>query len=315
MPDILTITLNPALDIATSVDRVVAGSKLYCKTPRVDPGGGGVNVARTIRRLGGHATALVTIGGAVGEQLLALLAAEDVPTRAINMDGETRQSMAITDEMTGEQYRFGVPGTPIGQGGADRLISEISKAISKEAYVVLSGSLLPGLGDDFPSQIQQTIAPQTDRLIVDMSGAPLARLISQPTAPLLLLRVDHQEAEQVSERPLGTIADSADFASRLVTRGVARMVAMGRGAEGSVIVTQTGRFFCRAPAVTVRSKIGAGDSFVGAITLALSRGEPPEQALRWGVATASATVETEGTALCKLSAVERLLERCDVVPV
>lgn len=312
MPDILTITLNPAVDLSTSVERVIPGPKLYCRESRVDPGGGGVNVARAIRRLNGHALALVAVGGSMGEYLLRLLAAEGVTGQPVPVGGETRQSFAVTDETTGDQYRFSVPGQMLNEAEGERILSDVTDATQKDGLVVLSGGIAPGLGDDFPQRIQAAIAPKTDRLIVDTSKAPLLRLISSPVAPLLVLRIDRKEAEMAAEHSMDTINDSLSFAEALVARGVARIVVTGRGAEGSVMVTQDRRFFCHAPQVPVRSKIGAGDAFVGSLSLALSRGEPPEQALKWGVAAASATVGTEGTSPCDPGMTETLLASCRV---
>lgn len=312
MPGILTITLNPAVDLATSVKQVVAGPKLYCKTPRVDPGGGGVNVARAICKLGGRATALVAVGGAMGERLCTLLAAEDVPTHPVEVGGETRQSFSVTDEGTAEQFRFSVPGDAISPESAERLLAQIAEAAPLGGYVVLSGGVAPGLGDDFPQRVQAAIAPRTDRLIVDTSKAALARLITDPTGPVLLLRVDQREAALAAGHAMETPADSVRFASELISRGVARMVVTGRGAEGSVMVTESACYLCRAARVPVRSMVGAGDAFVGAITLALSRGDAPDQALRWGVAAASSTVATEGTALCDRATTQALFKGCTV---
>lgn len=107
-----------------------------------------------------------------------------------------------------------------------------------------------------------------------------------------------------------SLNDSYTFAEALIARGVAELVVGGRGGEGSILVTGQQRFFCRAPEVPMVSKIGAGDAFTGALTLALSQGQPLGQALRWGVAAASATVQTEGTALFKAEDVTALLDRC-----
>ena len=310
--EILTITLNPAVDLSTTVERVVAGPKLYCKLPMIDPGGGGVNVARAICKLGGRATALVALGGTTGERLLNLLATEGVPTRPVPVSGETRESFAVTDESDGKQYRFSVPGQTLTAEDGDRLIAEIGDGASKDGYVVLSGGIAPGLGAGFPARILAAIKPHTDRFVVDTAKAALRQMIAKPTSPVLLLRVDQNEAAQAANHAMDTVADSVTFAQTLVERGVARIVVTGRGAEGSIMVTQNQRFFCHAPKVTVRSKIGAGDAFVGAMILALARGDPPDQALRWGVAAASATVETEGTALCDPAVTQALLEKCDV---
>lgn len=309
---ILTITLNPAVDLATSIERVVAGPKLYCATPRVDPGGGGVNVARAIRKLGGNVTALVAVGGAMGERLLQLLAEEDVPVQAVRAGGETRQSFAVTDTTTGEQFRFSVPGETMSGADSDRLLSTIASAAPADGYVVLSGGVTPGLPDDFPQQILAAIAPRTDRLVVDTSKAALSQLITAPSWPVHLLRLDQREAELSAGRRLETVEDSLAHAEELIAHGVAHIVAGGRGAEGSILVAEKQRFFCRAPEVSVRSKIGAGDAFTGALTFALSQDLPPDQALRWGVAAASATVQTEGTALFEADAVRAQLEQCAV---
>jgi 6-phosphofructokinase 2 len=307
---ILTITLNPAVDYATSVERITAGDKLYCRGPRIDPGGGGVNVARVLCSLGGEATALVAEGGAMGARLMSLLAEEGVPTLDCPVPGETRYSLAVTDETSGEQFRFSLPGEPLSETEARTLLDRIADAAPPDGFVVLSGGVAPGLGDDFPQRVQAALAPRTEGLVVDTSKAPLQHLIASPSAPLHLLRLDRSEVEKAANRPLQRMEDNLEFCAELVARNVARIVVAGHGAAGSIMVGQGARVFCHAPEVEVRSKIGAGDALVGALTLSLSRGDPPERALQWGVAAASATVETEGTALCDRAAVERLLPAC-----
>jgi 6-phosphofructokinase 2 len=310
--DILTITLNPAVDVATNVAQVIAGPKLRCTVPRFDPGGGGVNVARAVCKLGGSAQALVAVGGAMGERLLGLLAAEDVPALPVTVSGETRQSFAVTDDSTGAQFRFSVPGQPMTPKDADHLLETIAVQVPQDGFVVISGSFAPGLPIDFQGHIIAALAPKAARMIVDTSGFALGELIANPKEPLHVLRVDRSEAAEAATRVLATVADSVAFAADLVARGVAKTVVTGRGAEGSVLVSQDHRYFCHPPRAKVRSKIGAGDSFVGAMTLALARGDTPDQALKWGVAAASATVSTEGTALCMLSEAQACFDRCQI---
>lgn len=307
--DILTITLNPAVDVATSVPKVVAGPKLRCDQPRFDPGGGGVNVARTICRLGGVATALIAVGGAMGERLQGLLDAESVPTMPVPVSGETRQSFAVTDNSTGGQYRFSVPGQSMTAQDADALLQAIAAHAPPAGYLVLSGSVTPGLPFEFQSQI---IAAVEAKVVVDTSSAALDRLIAQPTSRVHLLRLDHNEAEEAAGRLLANVADTVDFAAELIARGVAEVVVTGRGAEGSVLVSQDQRFICRPPVLQERSRIGAGDALMGAMTLALARDAGADEALQWGVAAAGATVETEGTALCEAGRVEALRKECQI---
>ncbi|KQI71419.1 hypothetical protein AN191_12390 [Loktanella sp. 5RATIMAR09] len=309
---ILTITLNPAVDVATHVPAVIAGPKLRCAAPRYDPGGGGVNVARAVQKLGGAARALVAVGGPMGQRLVNLLAAEEVLTLPVTVSGETRQSFAVTDDATGAQYRFGVPGEPLTAQDADRLLTEIAAHTTQDSYVVISGSVAPGLPEDMQSRIIAMAEEKHARVVVDTSSRALDRLIGDPTTPVYLLRIDQAEAAEAARHPMHTLADSTAFAADLVARGVAEVVVTGRGAEGSVLVSRDQRFICHAPQVTVRSKIGAGDAFVGAMTLALARGSTADAALKWGVAAASATVTTEATALCDLAQAQACYDQCRI---
>jgi 6-phosphofructokinase 2 len=313
LQEILTITLNPAVDIATSVERIIDGQKLYCKTPRIDPGGGGVNVARTISRLRGKARALVVVGGASGNRLCKMLADEKVPFDAVWTKGETRESLAVTDESDGAQYRFSLPGETLSAETGEEILGAIKALATKDGLVVLSGGVAPGLGDDFPESIRAALAPVTDRLIVDTSKAPLERLVQHPSAPVYLLRLDRREAEQAAGRSLPDAAASIRFSKNLIAAGVARNIVMGRAEEGSLFVSPDTCLLCRAPKVDVVSKIGAGDAFVGALTLSLSRGEGWDMALQFGVAAASATMKTAGTGLCDLEEVMRLLPECEIL--
>lgn len=311
-PEVLTITLNPALDYSSSTKRVIAGPKLYCKEPRVEPGGGGVNVARTIHRLRGKVKALVAIGGASGNRLLQLLENEQVPVQPILVEGETRQSFAITDESDGTQYRFSFPGDVLGAETGNRLIAEIISQKPSGGLVVLSGGVAPGLGDAFPERIRSALAPYTDKLIVDTSKTALAHLIEHPVSPVYILRLDHREAERAAGYPLVTQDANLEFACSLIRRGVARVIVLGLGAEGSLLVSEDARYLCRAPQVPVVSKVGAGDAFVGALSLLLARGAAYAEALQWGVAAACATMGTPGTDLCDLRTVNSLLPHCKV---
>lgn len=310
MIPILTVTTNPSLDLATSVPRVIAGKKLRCRAPRYDPGGGGVNVARAIARLGGATTALMAASGASGEAMLAMLAKEGVPTLAIPLREAMRQSFAVTDESDGAQYRFSLPGAAFDAAACRAFLDAAVGAAAPGGCVVLSGSVAPGLDPAFPSALAEALAPSTDRLIVDTSGPALARLVTAPGRPLRVLRFDRAEAAAAAGVPLETVADLSAFAGALVRRGVAQIVISGLGAAGSVMATADGVLVCACPPQVARSAIGAGDAFVGALAWRLALGDAASDALRWGVGAAGATMETEGTELFDTDAVRRLAAEC-----
>lgn len=314
MTPIMTVTLNPALDIATSTARVVAGPKLRCDPPRHDPGGGGINVSRVITRLGGESTAFVALGGATGERLAALLDGEGTTYRRHAAPGETRESFAIHDREADVQYRFVLPGADWGADAAAAVVAAIVDEAAEGALVVLSGSLPSGMPEDTPAVIAGRLARKSGRLILDTSGAVLARA-ARPDTPVHVLRMDENEAEALAGARLKTRGDSADFAESLIRQRAAEIVLVARGPDGSVMATATERHFVKAAEVPVKSKVGAGDSFLAAFTLALARLKPLPEALQEGMAAASAAVMTEATDLCRAEDATRLIAECPVSPI
>ena len=309
---ILTITLNPTVDFCTTAPSVTAGPKLRCTTPQIDPGGGGINVARAVKLLGGQATALVAIGGATGAHLLQLLALEGVPTVAFQGPGETRQSMSVIDQSDGDQYRFVMPGPIWREEDVPRALDSVDQATGEDTLVVLSGSQPPGVAKDFPSILADHVQGRGARLIVDTSGPALFHLAEKPHESLHVLRMDGPEGEELAGRPLPSREDTAEFAQSLIEKGVARIIIVARGADGSVLASKEGNWHSVNPPVPVVSKVGAGDSFVGAFTLALAGQEPVEECLRWGVAAASAAVMSDATRLCDRATTENLLQKCSI---
>lgn len=305
---ILTLTLNPALDMATEVESMVAGQKLRCTDPVLDPGGGGLNVSRAIKGLGGDSLALVALGGLTGDRLAGMIRAEGVTFLAIHGPGETRQSLTVTEKETGKQFRFMLPG-PV-WSAADRagVFTLLAATSRPQGISVISGSQPPGVPVDFPAQLAASMPGA--RVVLDTSGGPLQQAVSQPIPGLEVLRMDGEEAEGLAGRRLSSIDDTAGFAQTLARAGIARQVIVARGAEGNLLATADLRLFAPAPRVVVRSTVGAGDSFVAAFVLAMARGWDTARALSQGSAAAGATVAAEGTHLCRAEDVERLLPQC-----
>lgn len=307
MPDpspILTLTLNPALDMATEVPEILPGQKLRCSEPLLDPGGGGLNVSRAIRALGGDSLALVAIGGLTGDRLAGLIRAAGVTFLSILGPGETRQSLTVTEEKTGRQYRFMLPGPVWGEAERARVFTLLRATARPGGISVISGSQPPGVPKDFPAQLAESMPGS--RVVLDTSGKPLDEAVKNPIAGLEVLRMDGEEAESLTGHALHSRAETADFAQGLARAGVARKVIVARGADGNVLATADRRLFSPAPKVRVRSTVGAGDSFVAALVLAMARGQDDAEALAMGSAAAAAAVMTDATQLCRPEDVMRL---------
>ena len=305
---IITLTLNPALDMATTVPHLIPDQKLRCSEPLLDPGGGGLNVSRAIAALGGDSLALVALGGLTGDRLAGLIRAEGVPFLALTAPGETRQSLTVTEGATGHQYRFMLPGPVWSAADQDRVFHLLRASARPGAYGVISGSQPPGVPAYFPARLARSMPGLT--VVLDTSGSALAEAVAHPIPGLDILRMDGAEAEGLAGRTLPQREDTADFAQSLVLQGVARRVIVARGADGNVMADAHQRLFASAARVQVVSTVGAGDSFLGGLVMMLARGTGPAQALAFASAAASAAVSTVATQLCRPEDVERLLPHC-----
>ena len=310
--EILTVTVNPALDISTEVDHVESGGKLRCGPPRFDAGGGGVNVTRAIAKLGGASGAFIAIGGATGDMLKDLLQREGVEPICFATGALTRQSLSVYERSSGEQYRFVLPGPDWDARMADAMLAALAAALKNAAepirYVVASGSLPPGLPDAFYGDIAELAARNDACFVVDTSGPALSAIARGGGHPPHVWIMDQAEAEKVRGRAIGGMDDLEDFVRDLSRRNLARIVVASLAEGGAV--TRSGAESVRVtpPEVEVLSKIGAGDSFVAGLVLKLANGSPLREACAYAVAAAASAVTTPATELCDGPQAERYFE-------
>lgn len=305
MGTVITVTMNPAVDITVGVDRVRPDAKLRTGPPRRDPGGGGINVARVLTRLGIEAGAWFPAGGPGGGRLMGLLEEEGVSHRGIPVQGDTRENLTVTEEGTGDQYRFVLPGPRLEEGEWKYILEQLSDLVPSPAWVVGSGSLPPGVPDDFWARLASVAAEHGVRTALDTSGDALAAALE---VGVDLLKPNARELGEAAGRTLETEEDQEEAARSVVEAGGARFVVLSLGASGALGVGVDG-FLERvpAPAVRPRSRVGAGDSMMAGLVAALARGESRSGALRMGVAAGAAAVSTGGTGLARAPDVERLL--------
>jgi 6-phosphofructokinase 2 len=310
MRPVVTLTVNPALDLTVSVDRVASGPKLRCGRPRLDPGGGGINVARVLHRLGTATVALYAVGGLTGERLRDLIDREGFPHRPIAVADETRQSFTAHEESTGRQYRFVLPGPRLSANEWQGLLEITVEMAERADLVVASGSLAPGLPDDFFARVGKALDEQGVRLVLDSSGPGLVTTLER--AHVFLVKPNMHEIVELAGEELAWPEDQADWASALIAKGRADVVVVTHGAEGAIVVTSDRRTQVRPPAMQVQSAIGAGDSFIAGLCTGLVRGQPVAEAGALGMAAAAATLLTPGTELCHPDDVERLRAKIEV---
>ncbi|WP_026898791.1 1-phosphofructokinase family hexose kinase [Daejeonella oryzae] len=305
MSGIITITFSPCIDKSTSVPALIPEKKLKCSMPVLQPGGGGINVARAIKYLGGEATAVFPSGGYTGKFFNHLLEMENITSLIIESSSETRENIIIVEESSTNQYRFGMPGTQLSEEEWKKCLKAVEENDSA-GFIVASGSLPPGVPADIYAQLAKIAKSINAKLIVDTSGEALKRAADEG---VYLLKPNLSE--------LGTLAGLENIdagavesiAKKLILENSCEVMIVSLGSEGAILVTKEESYKVKPPKVDRKSTVGAGDSMVAGIVISLSRGMSLKEALQYGVACGSAATMNEGTSLCRKEDADRLFER------
>lgn len=301
---IVTLTMNPALDVSSTVDRVVSEHKLRCGPSRFDPGGGGVNVSRAIRNLGGSSIAVYPLGGPTGQAYRGFLEAAGVVGRVITIAGNTRESFTVDETSTGEQFRFVLQGPEFREPEWRACLSVVGDHLPVGGFLVASGSLPPGVPDDFYAQLARICGDHDIRLVVDASGPALAAALAEG---VFLIKPSRDELAELVGAP-GELdrPEQVEAAHSIVADGRAEVVALTLGAAGAILVTADDELHLPTPQIEVVSAVGAGDAFLAGLVLRLAEGRPIAEAFRTAVAAGSATAMLPATELCRADDVARL---------
>jgi 6-phosphofructokinase 2 len=303
MHPITTLTLNPSIDSASEAQEVRPIHKVRTRNERFDPGGGGINVSRVVRELGGDTLAVYMAGGATGPVFDSLIETRKVPRLRVNIQGHTRISQTIFETSSGREFRFVPEGPLVDAAECERLLEALGDVDFQ--WLVASGSLPRGAPADFYTKVANVARARGARCVVDSSGDALKQAIAG--GGLHFVKPSLGEFESLVGRKLADHASQERAAAEIVASGKVVMICLTLGHEGALLVDADGPFRMPALPVEAKSAVGAGDSFVAALTLALSRGLATREAFLHGVAAGTAAVLTPGTELCKREDVERLL--------
>ncbi|ESR25337.1 1-phosphofructokinase family hexose kinase [Lutibaculum baratangense] len=302
MSDILTLTMNPAVDLSVTADAVTPTHKIRCREERREAGGGGINVARVVRRLGGDCRALFPAGGSMGDLLVRAVEKEGIATVPVRIAGETRENFTATAAATGEQYRFVLPG-PLLSEAEWRGCLDALECCETPRFVVSSGSLPLGCPASVNGEVARISRALGARLVVDSSGDSLKAALDEG---VYLCKPSLRELEGVTRTKLPDRASQLAAAKDIVSAGRAAAVALTLGDEGALLVTAERAWFAPPIEVEVRSAVGAGDSFLAGFMWSLAGDLPWEECFAWAVAAGTAAVLTPGSELAERGDIEHL---------
>lgn len=302
MKPIVTLSINPSIDGASETDVVRPIRKMRTTNERYDPGGGGINVARVIGGLGGQSTAVYIAGGVTGSLLERLVADCGLDGRRVDAAGHTRISHVVFERSTGQEYRF-VPQGPEISEPEWRSCLKLLETLECD-YLVASGSLARGVPTDFYVQVGEIARRKNARFVLDTSGRALKHTLV--AGGVFLVKPSLGEFEELIERKLPDRKAREDAALSFVRSTDVELLVVSMGREGALLADREGVQWQEPLDVPVRSAVGAGDSFVAAMTWGLAQGMPRGQAFMFGAAAGTAAVLTPGTEMSRRADVERI---------
>ncbi|WP_424493824.1 1-phosphofructokinase family hexose kinase [Salinimicrobium sp. GXAS 041] len=302
---ILTLTVNPALDVYTTVAHIKSSDKLRCEMPTKDPGGGGVNVSRVIKRLGGDSTAIYTKGGYTGEIFHELLQKEGVIQDSVKVKNDLRQNFAVTETSTGELFRFGMTGAALDETEYEDILKKID-LYSQASFLVASGSLPAGAPDNFYAEVSKRAKKHNIKFILDTSGTAFSAALEEGA---FLMKPNMRELQDLTTYTPENEEEQKKMLLEVKRTYNIEVLVVSLGAKGAFLVNNSTFQHFPAPQVEHVSSIGAGDSMVAGITYSLAQGNSVENAILYGLACGSATIKSPGTELLQKKDVEALFSR------
>ncbi|MBO9204285.1 MULTISPECIES: 1-phosphofructokinase family hexose kinase [Niastella] len=294
MEKVLTITLNPAIDVSTTIPALLPEKKLRCSAPSFEPGGGGVNVSRVLHKIGYPSTAMFMAGGHTGQFFTELVEKEDIETLVVPIEGSTRQNLIVHDGSNYLQYRFGMPGPDIAEREWRNCLLMLKNA-KDFSYTVISGSNPAGVPPDFYAEAADIVKAKGSKLILDTSGDALKFALEEG---VFLAKPNLGELSHLAggaELDANSVVEAARV---VINKSNCEVLVVSMGAAGAMLITANEYYHQPAPTIKIKSTVGAGDSMVAGIIIGMQKQLPWKDVLKYGVAAGTAATINAGSGLC-----------------
>lgn len=311
---ILTITLNPCVDLLLGTQGLHLHDTNRVVTREEDAGGKGTNLSRVAAELGAKTTACVFLGGGTGAHVQSVLEMQGVTPAIIATEAQTRVNVSIQDGSDLPPTTFNMKGGPILDEEWREMIMTVADLAAHADWVCMGGSLPSGIPDDAWRTLIRTVKSRPVKILLDADNEPMK--LGMEAGPHLI-KPNLKEASRLLEREISGTNQAAEAAEELrlkleSTGAKEAAVLLSMGAEGAVAATAEGRFLASAVPITPKSTIGSGDSMLGGLLASFEKGMGWEEALLWASAAGAATATTDGTEIARRPVVERLVSQAKV---
>ncbi len=312
----VTVALNPALDQTIEIAGLRPGAVNRALRMHIDAGGKAVNVASCLSDFG----VSVAVTGQIGRDNAApfedLFRRKRIANHCGYLDGLTRINTKLVDTVSGETTDINLPGPEFAPAAATELLEQISQRldslVAHARWVVLSGSLPPGMPEDAYATITRRVRAAGGAVLLDTSGGPLrAALAAGPR----IVKPNRHELAELAGRPLDTL-DALIATGRELLNGspAPELVVVSLGEDGALFLTREQALRALPARVNVSSTVGAGDAMVAGLVAAQLENLTLADTARLATAFAAAKLARLGPHLPHPTEVRALARRIDVQP-
>ena len=292
MARVLTVTLNPALDLTVQLSALRLGHVNRSESLQMHAAGKGLNVAQVLADLGHQLTVTGFLGEGNPQAFEQLFAARGFADEFVRVPGDTRSNIKLA-EADGQVTDINGPGLTVSEAHCTELLTRLQRLAPAHDLVVVAGSLPRGIDSQWFVQLLQTLKSLGVRVALDTSGAALRDGLA--ATPWLIKPNEEELAEARGVDLTGSSALLAE-ARRLQTEGIEHVV-VSQGADGVSWFSSGAALHANPPRVRVVSTVGAGDSLLAGMLHGLLEGWPAERTLTQATAIAAQAVGQVGVGL------------------
>lgn len=280
---ILCVTPNPAIDRTLHVNTLRIGEVHRADKVLAVAGGKGLNVARTIRILGGEPLCMGFIGGHAGNLLEELAEREGLSAHWTRIKNETRTCVILV-EHDRDATVVNERGAGVTADECEVFVNDVLKQAEESQIVCMSGSLPPGFSLDFFEVLLRGLVQKGKSIWVDTSASVLRTALNVHGVNI---KVNAAELSEALEMEISNFTQAKNAGRQLLKGGISSVV-VTFGKDGAVLVGHSGAWTAHPPAIKAVSSVGSGDAFLGGLTFALNWEYPLDVALKYGVTAGTA---------------------------
>lgn len=272
---ILTITLNPSVDMSYKIDQLAIDTVNRVEDVSKTAGGKGLNVARVLHQLGEEVAASGFLGGNLGGFIRNQIKSLDIQDFFVPIDGETRNCIAVIHE--GKQTEILESGPVITENEAILFLEKFEEYVQQVEFVTISGSLPKGLHNDFYTKLLEIADTYDTPVLLDANGSLLLSTLKGEFKPHFIKPNEEEIADLLGKSSV----DESEIIAALKTSLFDDIpwIVITLGADGAIVKHGGAIYRARPPKIEAINPVGSGDSVVAGFAAGMSRNLASDEAL------------------------------------